>query len=62
MNKKERTFFKLLIVLLIFLIFTFFYEIYSYIDYENRKESGNERWKQVEERIEKIERCCDSIE
>ena len=62
MNKNEKTFFKLLVMVLIMLIFAFGYEIYSYIDYENRKNSGNERWKQVEERIKKIERCCDNSE
>ena len=31
----------------------------NYIDYEKRKDSGNERWQQVEERIKKIEECCD---
>lgn len=58
MNKNERAFFKLLVIVLIMLIFAFGYEIYSYIDYENRKDLGNERWEQVEERIKKIERCC----
>ena len=62
MNKNEKTFFKLLVMVLIMLIFAFGYEIYSYIDYENRKNSGNERWKQVEERIKEIERCCDNGE
>ena len=62
MNRNERMFFRLLVVILCMFIFSFIYEIYSYIDYENRKNSGNERWKQVEERIKEIERCCDNSE
>lgn len=62
MNKNERTFLKLLVIVLITLVFAFCYEIYSYVDYENRKESGNERWKQVEERIKKIEKKVEAIE
>ena len=41
------------------LIFEFGYTIFNYFDYEKRVESGNERWKQVEERIEEIEECCE---
>ena len=62
MNKNERAFFKLLVIVLIMLIFAFGYEIYSYVDYENRKESRNERWKHVEERIKKIAKKVGAIE
>lgn len=58
MDKKEKVFQTILISILFFLIFNFLYDIYNFIDYENRKASGNERWKQVEERIKEIERCC----
>ena len=58
MGKKEKIFQAILKVILLFLIFNFFYNIYYFIDYENRKEAGNERWRQVEERIKEIERCC----
>lgn len=45
----------LLIFILLFLITNFVYSIVMLIDYEQRKESGNDRWKQVEERILRIE-------
>ncbi len=45
-------------IVLLFFIIAFVYEIISYYNFEKQKESGNERWKQVEERIETIEECC----
>ena len=59
MNNKEKVMPILLFLILIFLMFEFGYTIYSYIDYEKRVDSGNERWQQVEERIKEIEECCD---
>lgn len=59
MNKQEKIMPFLLAIVLLFLIIEFVYTIYNYIDYEKRKASGNERWQQVEERIKKIEECCD---
>lgn len=58
MNKQEKMMPFLLGIVLLFLIIEFGYTIYNYIDYEKRKDSGNERWQQVEERIKKIEECC----
>ena len=49
----------LLFVVLFILLCNMFLAIYEYIDYQKRVNSGNERWKQVEARIEEIERCCD---
>lgn len=43
------------IAILIILIAEMLYTIYNYADYNKRKESGNERWKQVEERIKRLE-------
>lgn len=43
------------IAILIILIAELLYTIYSYADYNKRKESGNERWRQIEERIKKLE-------
>ena len=59
MDRQEKVMPFLLVVILVFLIIEFVYTIYNYIDYEKRKDSGNERWQQVEERIKKIEECCD---
>ena len=47
----------LLFVVLFMLLSNMFLAIYEYIDYQKRVNSGNERWKQVEARIEEIERC-----
>lgn len=49
----------LLFVVLFILLCNVFLAIYEYLDYQKRVNSGNERWKQVEARIEEIERCCD---
>lgn len=49
----------LLFVVLFILLCNMFLAIYEYLDYQKRVNSGNERWKQVEERIQEIERCCD---
>ncbi len=49
----------LLFMVLFILLFNMFLALYEYLDYQKRVDSGNERWKQVEERIQEIERCCD---
>lgn len=49
----------LLFSVLLILLCNMFLAIYEYLDYQKRVNSGNERWKQVEERIKEIERCCD---
>ena len=43
------------IAILFILIVELIYTIYSYIDYNSRKESGNARWRQVEDRIQRLE-------
>lgn len=59
MEKKEKIIPVILILVLLMLVFEFGYTIYEHFDYEQRVESGNERWKQVEERINQIEdNCC----
>lgn len=52
----------LLTFILLFLIANFIYSIVMLIDYEQRKDSGNDRWKQVEERILRIEDKVEAIE
>ena len=49
----------LLFIVLFILLCNMFLAIYEFLDYQKRVNSGNERWKQVETRIEEIERCCD---
>lgn len=48
----------LMLMLLIFNFVTYFIELF---DYQNRVESGNARWKQVEERIVNIENEVDIL-
>lgn len=48
----------MLFVVLFMLIFNFIFALYEYLEFQDRIESGNSRWKQVEVRIEEIERCC----
>lgn len=53
----------IIFVWLIFVLtFDFFMTIYDKIDYEKRKASGNERWKQVEEIINGIDERVKELE
>lgn len=52
----------LLTFILLVLIANFIYSLFMLIDYEQRKDSGNDRWKQVEERILRIEDKVEAIE
>ncbi len=58
MEKSEKIMPIFLIIILILLLIEFGYTIFNYLDYEKRKDSGNERWRQVEDRIKNIEECC----
>lgn len=49
-------------VAIIILIFDIVFSIKQEIDYESRKESGNDRWLQVENRIIKTEEKINAIE
>ncbi len=60
--KRNKIIIIILILLLILLCFNFIYSIISAIDYEKRKESGNERWFQVENRIIEYEEKVNKIE
>lgn len=51
MDKKDKIMVSGLVVILIFIFINIFSSLYTMHDYEKRKESGNERWRQVEERI-----------
>lgn len=55
MERKDKRIIVACVVVLMFLIVDFFTAIKTYVGYNESKESGNERWKQVEERIVKIE-------
>lgn len=51
-----------LILVLVFLFINMISTITTTIDYEKRKESGNDRWKQVEERILQTENKVNTLE
>lgn len=52
----------LLVFILLALIANFIYSLVMLVDYEQRKDSGNDRWKQVEERILRMEEKVEAIE
>ena len=51
-----------LVMILILLFFNMIYNIWNAIDYEKRKDSGNERWLQVENRILQTEYKVNMLE
>lgn len=60
MKKNNRVIIALVLVLML-LIFNFVTYFWELVDYQNRVESGNARWKQVEERIVNIENEVDIL-
>lgn len=58
---KDRFVVIIAITLLIFLALNIAFTIYYMVDYKSRKDSGNERWRQVEERIVTIENKVDNV-
>lgn len=59
--KKDRRII-ILILLLVILTVDFMITLYDKIDYEKRKESGNERWRQVETIINDIDERVKELE
>lgn len=62
MERKDKVIVVGLILVLLFIIINIFSTIHTMDDYEQRKESGNERWKQVENRILQIEEKVENLE
>ena len=66
MEKRDKVMVAGLILILIFILINIFSTAHTMYDYEARKESGNERWFQVENRIlqteEKVNRLEEEIE
>lgn len=62
MEKKDRVIIIGLVIILIFIAINIFSTIHTMYDYENRKESGNERWLQVENRILQTEEKVNKLE
>lgn len=59
--KKDKFVIIMLVLVIGILIYNLVFSITELIDYNKRKESGNARWEQVEERIVKIEKEVDTL-
>ena len=62
MEKKDKVIVAGLILILVFIAINIFSTINTMSDYEARKESGNERWLQVENRILQTEEKVQQLE
>lgn len=62
MEKRDKVMIIGLIIILVFMLINIFSSIHTMYDYEARKESGNERWLQVENRILQIEEKIEQLE
>lgn len=62
LEKKDKAVVVGLIIVLLFIIINIFSTVHTMDDYEARKESGNDRWKQVENRILQTEDKVNSLE
>lgn len=60
--QRGKMFYATIIICFIILTINFVMNLAEQIDYEKRKDSGNERWKQVEERIINIEKRVGVLE
>lgn len=62
MERKDKVIVAGLLLVMLFIIINIFSTLNTMYDYETRKESGNERWKQVEDRILQIEEKVNNLE
>lgn len=62
MERKDKVVVAGLLIVLLFIIVNIFSTVHTMSDYEQRKESGNERWKQVENRILQTEEKVNTLE
>lgn len=62
MGKKDKVIIIGLVIILIFIAINIFSTVHTMYDYESRKESGNERWLQVENRILQTEDKVNKLE
>ncbi len=62
LEKRDKVVVVGLILILIFIIINICSTLYTMSDYEQRKESGNDRWKQVENRILQTEEKVNKLE
>ena len=62
MENKDKIMIGGLAIVLIFIFVNIFSTVHTMSDYEQRKESGNERWIQVENRILQTEEKVNKLE
>lgn len=62
MEKRDKVMIIGLILILVFIVINIFSTIHTMSDYEARKQSGNDRWLQVENRILQTEQKVDRLE
>ena len=62
MEKRDKVMIIGLIIILVFMLINIFSSVHTMYDYETRKESGNERWLQVENRILQIEKKVNEVQ
>lgn len=62
MDKKDKFIIAGLIIVLLFILINMFSTLHTMDDYEARKESGNDRWRQVENRILQTEEKVNRLE
>ena len=62
LEKKDKVVVVGLIIVLLFIIINIISTVHTMYDYESRKESGNERWLQVENRILQTEDKVNMLE
>lgn len=61
-NKKIKIIITLAIIVFVLLLGNLFVSVRQEIDYNRRKESGNDRWLQVENRILQIEEKVNEVQ
>lgn len=62
MERKDKIMVAGLIIVLLFILINMFSTLHTMDDYEARKESGNDRWRQVENRILQTEEKVNRLE
>ena len=62
LERKDKVVVVGLVLVLVFIIINIFSTLHTMSDYEQRKESGNDRWKQVENRVLQTEEKMNRLE
>ena len=62
MDRRDKFVISGLIIILVFIAINIFSTLHTMSDYEKGKQSGNDRWKQVENRILQTEEKVNTLE